>query len=94
MYGEVFKDFEQCLSEHTKDELDDFFNRIVDLPPSLKDLFDERVLVTIIINVECMQFYLETNRLILREIRETDIDGMFELDSKCQSTSILGETSY
>ena len=46
VYGEVFiKDFEQCLSEDTKDELDDFFNRIVDLPPSLKDLFDERVLV-------------------------------------------------
>ena len=31
-----------------------------------------------------MQFYLETNRLILREIRETDIDGMFELDSNAK----------
>ncbi len=28
-----------------------------------------------------MQFYLETDRLIMRDILETDIDGMFELDS-------------
>jgi len=28
-----------------------------------------------------MQFYLETERLILRDVIETDIDGMFELDT-------------
>ncbi len=28
-----------------------------------------------------MQFYLETERLIMRDILETDVDGMFELDS-------------
>lgn len=38
-----------------------------------------------------MQFYLETNRLILREIRETDIDGMFELDSNDKVHQYLGK---
>ena len=38
-----------------------------------------------------MQFYLETNRLILREIRETDIDGMFELDSNPKVHQYLGK---
>ena len=28
-----------------------------------------------------MQFYLETERLILRDLLETDVDGIFELDS-------------
>ena len=28
-----------------------------------------------------MQFYLETDRLIMRDVLETDVDGMFELDS-------------
>lgn len=28
-----------------------------------------------------MQFYIETERLIMRDILETDVDGMFELDS-------------
>ncbi|MGV6831248.1 MAG: GNAT family N-acetyltransferase [bacterium] len=28
-----------------------------------------------------MRFYIETDRLILRDIQDSDIDGMFELDS-------------
>lgn len=28
-----------------------------------------------------MQFYLETERLIMRDVKESDLDGMFELDS-------------
>ena len=28
-----------------------------------------------------MQFYLETERLVLRDLLETDVDGIFELDS-------------
>ena len=28
-----------------------------------------------------MKFYIETERLILRDLLETDVDGMFELDS-------------
>lgn len=46
VYGEDFmKEFEHCLSEETKDELDDFFNRIVDLPPSLKEILEDKVLI-------------------------------------------------
>ena len=37
-----------------------------------------------------MKFYLETERLILREIQETDIDGMFELDSDKEVHKYLG----
>ena len=37
-----------------------------------------------------MKFYLETDRLILRELRETDIDGMFELDSDSEVHKYLG----
>ncbi|TYP99581.1 ribosomal-protein-alanine N-acetyltransferase [Tenacibaculum adriaticum] len=37
-----------------------------------------------------MQFYLETERLILRELLETDIDGIFELDSNPEVHKYLG----
>ena len=37
-----------------------------------------------------MKFYLETERLILREIRETDLNGMFELDSNAEVHRYLG----
>lgn len=37
-----------------------------------------------------MKFYLETERLILREIRETDLEGMFELDSNAEVHKYLG----
>jgi ribosomal-protein-alanine N-acetyltransferase len=37
-----------------------------------------------------MEFYLETERLILREIKESDIDGMFELDTNIQVHAYLG----
>lgn len=37
-----------------------------------------------------MQFHLETERLILREIRDTDLDGMFELDSNHAVHRFLG----
>ncbi|MFK8059540.1 MAG: GNAT family N-acetyltransferase, partial [Polaribacter sp.] len=37
-----------------------------------------------------MKFYLETERLILREIQENDIDGMFELDSNKKVHQYLG----
>jgi ribosomal-protein-alanine N-acetyltransferase len=37
-----------------------------------------------------MRFYLETERLILREIQETDINGMFELDSNAEVHKYLG----
>ena len=46
VYGEEFiKEFESCLSEETKDELDDFFNRIQDLPPTLKALLEDKVMI-------------------------------------------------
>ena len=38
-----------------------------------------------------MKFYLETERLILREILESDIEGMFELDSNPQVHQYLGK---
>ncbi|MBA6156129.1 GNAT family N-acetyltransferase [Tenacibaculum sp. S7007] len=38
-----------------------------------------------------MKFYLETERLILREIFESDIDGMFELDSNEEVHEYLGK---
>lgn len=38
-----------------------------------------------------MQFYLETERLILRGILETDVDGIFELDSDPIVHKYLGE---
>ena len=31
-----------------------------------------------------MKFYLETERLIMRDLLHTDIDGMFELDSNIE----------
>lgn len=37
-----------------------------------------------------MTFHLETNRLILRELRETDINGIFELDSTPEVHKYLG----
>ena len=37
-----------------------------------------------------MKFYLETERLILRELLETDLEGMFELDSNATVHKYLG----
>ena len=37
-----------------------------------------------------MKFYLETERLILREIRESDLDAMFVLDSNATVHKYLG----
>ena len=37
-----------------------------------------------------MQFYLETKRLIMRDVLETDIDGMFALDSDPLVHTYLG----
>ena len=37
-----------------------------------------------------MKFYLETKRLILREIQKTDIDGFFKLDSNKKVHQYLG----
>lgn len=38
-----------------------------------------------------MKIYLETERLILRELRESDIDGIFELDSNEKVHEYLGK---
>ncbi len=38
-----------------------------------------------------MKFYLETERLILRELQENDINGMFELDSNKEVHKYLGK---
>lgn len=37
-----------------------------------------------------MKFYLETERLLLREIQENDIEGIFELDSNPEVHKYLG----
>ncbi|MGC6432032.1 MAG: GNAT family N-acetyltransferase [Jejuia sp.] len=37
-----------------------------------------------------MTFHIETERLILRELRLTDLDGMFELDSNAEVHRYLG----
>ena len=37
-----------------------------------------------------LNIYLETERIILREILETDVKGMFELDSNAQVHQYLG----
>jgi len=37
-----------------------------------------------------MKFYLETERLILRELKETDVEGLFELDSNAEVHKYLG----
>ena len=37
-----------------------------------------------------MTFHIETERLILRELRQTDIQGMFELDSSPEVHKYLG----
>ena len=37
-----------------------------------------------------MTFHIETERLILRELRITDLDGMFELDSDPEVHKYLG----
>lgn len=37
-----------------------------------------------------MKIFVETERLILREILPTDIDGMFELDSDLEVHQYLG----
>ncbi|GAA4269147.1 GNAT family N-acetyltransferase [Hyunsoonleella aestuarii] len=38
-----------------------------------------------------MTFYIETERLILRELRLSDLDGMFELDSNPEVHAYLGK---
>lgn len=37
-----------------------------------------------------MKFYLETERLVLRELEETDVEGMLELDSNADVHTYLG----
>jgi ribosomal-protein-alanine N-acetyltransferase len=37
-----------------------------------------------------MEVYIETKRLIIREIREADLEGMFELDSNTEVHKYLG----
>lgn len=37
-----------------------------------------------------MQFYIETERLILRDFQETDVDGIFELDANSEVHKYLG----
>ncbi len=37
-----------------------------------------------------MKFYIETKRLILRKVKESDIDEMFELDSSTEVHKYLG----
>ena len=37
-----------------------------------------------------MKYNLETDRLIIREIREADLDGIFELDSSTEVHKYLG----
>ena len=37
-----------------------------------------------------MKFYLETKRLILRELLDTDLEGMFALDSNATVHKYLG----
>lgn len=37
-----------------------------------------------------MRFYIETERLILRDLMETDVDGIFELDSNPEVHRYLG----
>lgn len=46
--------------------------------------------IFVISNLCKMKFYLETERLILREIKETDLDGMFELDANPKVHLYLG----
>jgi ribosomal-protein-alanine N-acetyltransferase len=38
-----------------------------------------------------MKFYIETERLILRELLPTDVDGIFELDSNSTVHKYLGK---
>jgi len=38
-----------------------------------------------------MKFYIETERLILRDLLDTDLDGMFELDSNTEVHKYLGK---
>lgn len=38
-----------------------------------------------------MQFYLETDRMIMRDVLETDLEGMFELDSNPIVHKYLGK---
>ncbi len=40
-----------------------------------------------------MKFYLETKRLILREVLESDVNGMFELDSNAKVHRYLGNNT-
>jgi len=40
-----------------------------------------------------MKFYIETERLILRELRDTDIDGIFKLDSNAKVHQYLGNNT-
>ena len=37
-----------------------------------------------------MKYHLETDRLIIREIRDTDLEGIFELDSNTEVHKYLG----
>ena len=39
-----------------------------------------------------MEFYLETERLILREIKKSDVNGIFELDSNQKVHQYLGNS--
>ena len=45
---------------------------------------------SIYFNSKNMRFYLETERLILRELLETDLEGMFALDSNPKVHQYLG----
>ncbi len=38
-----------------------------------------------------MKFHIETDRLILRELQESDVDGVFELDSNKEVHQYLGK---
>jgi len=41
-----------------------------------------------------MQFYIETDRLVLRDIQPSDVDGMFELDSDPEVHKYLGNQPF
>jgi len=41
-----------------------------------------------------MQFHIETDRLVLRDIQPSDVDGMFELDSDPEVHKYLGNQPF
>ena len=55
-------------------------------------LSDKTYLVADLKSICVMQFYLETKRLILRDVLDTDLDGMFELDSNPIVHKYLGNS--